>query len=493
MDNKIIKVLKPTIVENADNDLVRMNVVFRIPNNDDYTVFWEVQKEYAEYLSIDVCDFCVFLALPMCLKIGYDIECDFPISEQFFYNLSTVLIPNIVSNDKSAKSFKIKTKRVVETNKGIAVGTGVSGGIDSTHTIVTHLDTELSSMNLSHLLVSTTSVDLCHFNSDDNLYTWVDKHLSFFRIYEKISKYTKLPIIKIFTNSFYFLCRTLDRPNWPVNFKHVNIHTYLTMSSVLALKHFFRGYYFSSSNPYNEFKLENCFHFPPSYYELLIVHSLTTDNFWCYSAGASESRIDKTIYLADNDIAREVVHPCFQPGEKNCSNPKCKVGNKCLRALLTLDYYDKLDNFSKVFDIERYKTRKKEYFIEMVKTKSNHYINELYNLMQSKYPKQVHEAEIEVQYEGLIKKCLENIELLEDIISKLVDKNVYFVGKSSLSMQLFASIESKLNLYRYPTDPSFCDCALITCVDTLEIKKAQKYLLNKNPNIKIYTIESILN
>ena len=101
-------------------------------------------------------------------------------------------------------------------------------------------------------------------------------------------------------------------------------------------------------------------------------------------------RIEKTKALSENNLAHKYLHPCFTKEKYNCSKPVCL---KCLRALLTLDYYGKLGSFKHVFDIEKYKNNKQEYLISLISKKDHEYLKQLYELYKYTYPKEMEIAE----------------------------------------------------------------------------------------------------
>lgn len=225
-------------------------------------------------------------------------------------------------------------------------------------------------MELTHLFIGTLSCDLCsmHWNPKeyDNLYSWQNKFKNPFKRYEKISQMTGLPLVKCFTNFYHYYISKERR----ILKSHTYAHTYITMSAIIALKKLFRIYYFPSSYPYTQFSLENNLSRDSGHYELLLMHVLGSEFFTCFSSGAEVNRIQKTVELLDYHVAHKTLHPCFAQTH-NCCNPAC---GKCLRALLTFDYYNKLDAMKEVFDVERFKKNRDQYLMSLVEHRNHEFL-----------------------------------------------------------------------------------------------------------------------
>lgn len=375
-------------VEKCENDLYRLCANINVNGNEEL-LFVEVEPQYKDYLTWERSDAFVLLTLPIALREGYDIRCDAPVSEMFLHNLTTTLIPALCQGDARAAKVKIFAESDgSELGTEHAVGASVTCGVDSTHTIMEYTNEKYDRMKLTHLLVGSVSSDLWGVYGDDNLRTWEEKYTSRFERYYEVSEYTGLPIVKVFTNFVPFIIRRRAENVW---YKHVNNHIYITMAMVMTLKKLFGIYYFSSAYDFSHFTLKDNLSYSPSEYELLLMHAISTPDFMCFSAGATVDRIDKTVALADYPLAQKILHPCFEGGRMNCSSPLC---SKCLRGLFTLDYYDKLDQMSEVYDIKRYRKHKQEYLLTLIRDKDTVNFSQLYGMIMEKYPEEMQEAQV---------------------------------------------------------------------------------------------------
>lgn len=492
----------------TSNNLVRLIVDILVPNCEVFTVFFEVEEKYSNYLSKDRGDYLILLVLPLALKAGYDVYCELPISEDFMFNIKNILVPHLIGNDSTLKSFDFiceTTNRIA--CKSFAVGAGVSGGVDSSYTILKY------SKLLTHLFVSTTSVDLILISEKtDNLFTWQQKYEKFFRTYDRIGADLHLPIVKVFTNCSYFLCNFKPKKNWPFYFQHVNVHTYLTLCCVLSLRYLFRYYFFSAglnlTKDFSSISLST----DPAHYELLLMFALSTPELSLYSGGGDLDRIHKIQECSKYEIAKNYLHPCFCSYEKNCSLPVCLTGqNKCLRDLLTLDYFDKLDLFSKVYDIDLYKNNQIVYFTQMVRTKDNFTIKPIYEKIKNKYPDIIQPIESKVT--KLLSKSITQIEwngllLAYNITLKLLSinspenllisffgtvSNIYIVDKNRLIDVIRNILKNRYNFYNYRTnDINNCDICFIANTNELDVELSRLRVKKLSTKVKILTFNDLL-
>lgn len=347
-------------------------------------LFFEVEIEYAPYLVTETADAMIYLLLMYAIRNGLSIKSEIPVTSSFMYNLKEVLIPSLLLGDKSLHNIDIDAPLIDINFDAKGVGTGVSCGIDSFYTIMKHTSDKYADMKLTHLFISSCSIDLWKSGCKD--IEEFKRHYSvMFDRYYGVSKDLNLPLVVGYSNymEYIFDPKRIKIP--------VTAHHYNTMANVLCLRKLWKTYYFSSSEPFTIFDLIDNSKKATSRHELLSMHVLAIPGFNCYSTGGSVSREEKTIAIADYPVAQKFLHPCFRSGYvKNCSNPPC---TKCLRALLTLDLHDRLPAFKQVFDIDKYSKNKVKYFVRAFNLKDDEYISNLYIGLKSKYPKLMNRAE----------------------------------------------------------------------------------------------------
>ena len=83
---KKIKIGKPYI-ENSHNDKVRLcSNIER--NGDESVLYYEVEREYRQFLNDDRCDAFVVGLINSCMFDGSDIVCDGVVTEQLLFQLN---------------------------------------------------------------------------------------------------------------------------------------------------------------------------------------------------------------------------------------------------------------------------------------------------------------------------------------------------------------------------------------------------------------------
>ncbi len=504
--DKTIYISKP-VVSVREHGLYRLEAIMKEPGYEPQNLFIEVEEKYAQYIVDENSDAFLFLMLPLAIRKGYDICCEGAITERFLHNIENVLYPALMKGDDRCKEFKIiaNDKYAPSVNHGIGVGTSVTCGVDSTYTIKKYSSGNYRNMELTHLFVGTLSGDLCSMDwtlkEGDNLYSWQDKFKYPFERYERISEMTGLPLVKCFTNFYYYIFRERR-----IVIAHTFVHTYITMAAIIALKKLFRIYYFPSSYPYTQFSLERNLSRDSGHYEMLLMHVLGSDFFTCFSSGAEVDRIKKTVELLDYPVAQKTLHPCFAPIH-NCCSPAC---GKCLRALLTFDYYDKLDNMKEVFDIERFKKNKKQYLMSLVEHRNHEFsgFSELYSMYSERYPeemkKMTDDYEMSIspvsrkeydrlkkafEFENILLACDSPKDTIIGFLRKDEIKTIAFTGNSMWGDTIVNFLKNDFDVFHYDANKGMYDAVIIKNTSDEDIRKIRKNLyLNKNAK-KVFSID----
>ena len=506
--NKII--IKKSYIE-ENNGLYRMNTPI-IENGKEYNVYVEVEKEYADYLTTERADAQVYLTLPVAVREGYDIYSETPVTEMFLHNLNEILVPHLALGDSRIHKIKIYAETDNIPIGGNGVGTGISCGVDSLFTLKEYTNGKYFDMQLTHLFIASINMELMDTRHAD-LYAWEEQHKEEFDRFEAVCKETNLPLVKMYTNYFFYLCGNEFSRDWKY-YHHLFTHHYITMAAVLALKKLWKIYYFSSSYDFTTFSLKNNLTNDPAHYEALLMHVLGAPDFLCFSGSACYNRFEKTISLADYNIAQMALHPCHKKGKMNCSQPDC---DKCLRALATYDIIDKLDNFKNVFDVDKYKRDRSLYLYNIVKFYNDRFstafYQEIYQRMKEKYPDEMKFAEERYlwdssptvqkwQYDIVNKTYQLVLSLLttENPAQALVDffksknaKSVYLCGAPKLTgtiEKLLQDYCEEVQVYNWHNrQAKDCDLCFIGAPAKTTIRQKQIELINagvKSVNIVTY-------
>lgn len=306
-------------------------------------IWFEVDVKYKDYLCYERSDAFVVALLNYAMREGHDITCKAPIGEELYYQITTYLIDAVYKGSKVLHNTKIIAD--VDSSKlqsANAVGTGISAGIDSFHTIAEHSNSRFKNHNITHLA----------FNN-------VGSHGEG----EKAKKLYKgrLDAAKRFSEKYnYELVVSNSNLHEQIQQNHLLTHTYSSCFPIYCLQKLYSIYYYSSSDPFMAFSLKDNEKYGSGAYELLILSMYSTSSLKILSEGGTLSRLEKTRKVANYKPSYKYLNVCTLAVE-NCS--KCE---KCTRTLLALDAVNKLDKYKEVFDIEYYKNNKQEYFKTLV-------------------------------------------------------------------------------------------------------------------------------
>ena len=140
------------------------------------------------------------------------------------------------------------------------------------------------------------------------------------------------------------------------------------ISSVLVFERSLSKYYISSSYTYGETVdfSEHAHHELAHFSDLYISNLLSTDKTEIIIDGAQYKRWEKVSRIVDLPIAQHNLNVCVN-NEAEYVGQNCSCCEKCLRTLFALDALGKLNEFSSVFDIEKYRSVSKGYKLSLVR------------------------------------------------------------------------------------------------------------------------------
>lgn len=335
-NDKTILINSPYIVEKEKYYILASQLV--IPNeNDNFVLWYAVKRDYGKYLCEDRGDPFVLGVLEYAMHLGYDIISEAPLTEKLLFQLNEYYIPIVSKNMNCFNKIKIKALTSNDNiNSEGKIGAALSGGVDSYYTISKYTDATVES-KITHLLCA--NVGAFRYEGGEISRNIFYDTLNF--IYP-VAQNLNLELVAVDTNYMEFYKAYYE----PVN----NCGALKTLSCVYALRKLFKAYYFSSG-----YEAEK-FHFTMDdvcAYDLFTLKEISVDNLTFYLSGAEASRMDKIKYIADKDYVQEYLSVCVN--RENCG--KCK---KCIRTQLELYSINKLNSFSKVFDLSFfYKNKRK--------------------------------------------------------------------------------------------------------------------------------------
>lgn len=334
----IIQIQRPIKIGNRLQATIAINGIEKVAN-------FDVDSTYAEYLDDEVCDAFLINLLLFAMGNGYDIKCDAPVSAELLFNLRTYFLP-ILNKETSGKAHlvNIEANPLVRETHAIAVGTGVSGGIDSSDAIMENLraSAKIPNMKLTHLLVVTPTSKRVAFYRPHSQEALLQRA-------EKISTCLNLPLIKI-SHNLADISDICDE----------RYHPFYNLSCVFALGKQFKTYFYASAYTMDHFSIKNGFNSDADYMNMFMLPMLSTPNLRFYLAGLPRSRLEKTRAIANEKWVQENLSVCTNDFiGKKCGFSTCNA-NKCKRTMWDLEICGALDKFSKMFDADDFRKNHKQ-------------------------------------------------------------------------------------------------------------------------------------
>lgn len=276
-------------------------------------------------IQVNVADaFLVGLLIPA-MQSGEDLILNSPVSERLLWGIKKYIQPELHKMNSRLQMINI-IANTTQINKGCAVATGLSGGVDCFYSILKNKEVEEKNYQIN---------TLCYYNLY-RLYCDEKKAIENFaeekRRKLEVSSALQIPLVTIDSNLWDFY----------EGFRYVQVHTLFAMANILCFEGYIGTYYYSAGYTLNEFEMnfEDTAH-----YDI--------------------ERFDKTRFIAKNQVAKKYLDVCNnkilanKKKVKNCS--KC---DKCIRTMLTLDILGILNEFSEIFDLDDYYKNKEAYWIE---------------------------------------------------------------------------------------------------------------------------------
>lgn len=371
-----IRIGKPYI-ENIYNGKVRLCADIE-KNGRKSVLYYEVEEEYGRFLNDDRCDAFVVGLINSCMFDGNDIICESVLTEQLLFQLRMYYIPIIsdLFSDMNEVHIMAEITNEPVDNAG-KIGTGNSGGVDSTYTMLKYSKEELKTFKLTHVLftnISTNDYD------DGRIRTLFERDLP-----KKIeaAKYLGLKPVSVYTNLYQFYKQ-------PGIFNHYFAQQYC--SAPMALGKLFKAYYFSSTFKANDYSMDERFIVSSGRYDIFSLKTLTTSNLAFYSAGTEVDRMDKLDYIVDSDYSKKFLQVCSieqsAGGKNKATKLNCGYCNKCGRMIGLFYAQGKLEEYEDIFDLSFFYNNKAKFIGKNVEADQGTFAKKVIKMLKNnhKYP-----------------------------------------------------------------------------------------------------------
>ena len=321
-EQKTIRIGKPYITKTGDG-LARLCADVTILNRT-RQLWYGVEERYEFALTQDRSDPFVAAMVHTGMQLGADILCEEPVSQRLLYKINHSYIPALAFAFRDLKEMQVIAEPAGPHETKGAVGCGGSFGVDSLYTIIQN---SRGYYPVTHL---------CLFNAGS--FGGEPGRKLFQRHYELVHAYAEqkgMDSLFVDTNLY-----EIPDESWP------NVSTQRFLSVLLALQGLFGTYHYAATFRDEQFRFSES---NSAYYDPLTVNCFATDSLRLFLSGASASRTDKLMALADYPEEAARLHPCArrQAWEKNCS--ECE---KCVRDMMVIYAAKKTDRFARAFDFD---------------------------------------------------------------------------------------------------------------------------------------------
>jgi len=342
-------------------------------------LYYEVDEEYEQYLNDDRCDCFVVGLLNSCMYNGEDIITEAPVSTQLLFQLRVYYIPVLADLFSDMNAITIEADLIDEDVPNLgAIGTGNSGGVDSTYTMLKYSRDVLDSYKLTHAMFTNISTN----DTDDERIRALFEHD--IPLKKEAAEYLGLKFISCYTNLYSFYKQ-------PGIFNHYFAQQYC--SAPMALGKLFKVYYFSSTFKVCDFSMDESFIVSSGRYDIYSLDTLSTNSLKFYSAGTEVDRMDKMDYITIFDYTKKYLQVCSIEqsfgGHNKGDKLNCGYCSKCGRMIGLFYAQGILDDFKNIFDLSFFYKNKAKFIGRNVEADQGAFAQKVIQELKRnyKYPK----------------------------------------------------------------------------------------------------------
>ena len=325
-------------------------------NNEDSSMWFSVQAEYAEYLCSERSDAFVIALFWYGMITGSDIEFEAPMSRSLYDGIMQKLMPALTKGGEK----KIRLAGPITSEKIWCEGgvvTGMSCGVDSMYTLHCYDSDDAPGGNrLTHFAYYDCNYLLPRleppydvreiYRSREETFSHIIDHAKI------IAEHHGLPLI--------IMQSDLDEDFYRGGRIYGSMYRFLACT--LAMQHLY-GTYISSSSGHDTSELEVSLTVPTQHYEGLLCDCCQTETMH-YMTSDDVSRPEKLRALADDGDAGQYLAVCYNAGPHG---ENCGMCYACEKTIIPLDIMGKLEKFRKSFDVDKYYAEREAVFEELIR------------------------------------------------------------------------------------------------------------------------------
>ncbi|MCZ2845803.1 MAG: hypothetical protein O2U61_04805 [Candidatus Bathyarchaeota archaeon] len=321
---------------------LQISVDFKI-DGEKKNLWYSFPCQFEEYMVVEQLDAFVIGLLFLALKTGYDIKLKAPLSARLYYSLNHYVIDALCLVNPEYKRIKIIPSSLSTANLNVSesAGTGLSCGIDSFATYYDHRN-EVRPYIIDYFTFFNVGSH-GDYGGDQARKIFNERLINVTRFAEKVNK----KVITVDSNLSEIL-----------QMKFQETYNLRTISCALLLQKLFKNYYYSSGTRFDHFAFNNK---EIADVDMLIIPNLSTESTSCFVTALKYSRIGRTELISEFPETYEHLDVCTHPFVEGRKEINCSECYKCQRTMLTLEVLEKLECYSAVFDLEKFRRNRKNY------------------------------------------------------------------------------------------------------------------------------------
>ena len=374
---KTIRVSRPSL--SIENDTLTLRA--KVSGGAQGTCFFATPLENRDFVDENSSDCFLMGLLFTAMSMGCDLELKGCVSEKLLFHTRHFLIPMLdgfFEGELQPVEIRAESVRQTAYDEADAVGTGLSGGIDSFHTIKEFYQdyTGPAADRINTLLFF--NVGSHGMGNDISRLQWLEQ--KFHERNRKLAALAEelgLPLITVNSNVHAF-----------IRSGHLQTSDLASLSATLFLGKKLRLYYLASAGiNYRSLMYGTSAkaqqHDIEKINEYILPHACT-ESFTAMSGGAALTRTQKTELICRDALVRKYLDVC---GNQNAVVGNCSCCFKCRRTMLTLDILGLLDQFGGVFDLSKFDAReRKRYIASLLNNRSSDLLwQDIYDFAQRKH------------------------------------------------------------------------------------------------------------
>ncbi len=336
------------------------------------SLWFSVSENYKNWLTNDVYDAFMIAAVWPCMCYKEDIIIEGYVSKKLYKNLTSYVIPLIKSlrPDYECIDIKVKGFKCAYKDNSDKVGTGFSGGVDSFSTLINKFEKE---EDIEYKINTLFFFHIGQYGNINNKNTEANA-LKHYKSSKRYADEVRLPYVYMNSNMFEFY-----RPEW-----EYDAGPLCRIASILVFQRKLCRYYVSGSYHYQQIKDFETYHHLDDIADPFIYIMLSPENLDIILDGSQYYRYEKTKLLVEYEPAQRYLEVCVSGNLDKYNRKNCSVCHKCNRTLIVLDASGKLDLFSNVFDIDKYKAQRDIYLsVSKMQYHKNPFAKENYDYAKS--------------------------------------------------------------------------------------------------------------